>query len=270
VVTTFVLARRAASVRPWVRRSAAVLERNMVVQRRNWIPFASGFFEPVFYLVAVGLGAGMLIGDIRLADGSVLPYARFVAPAMLASAAMNGAVNEAAFGMTVRLKFARVYESVLATPVGIGEVVAGELAWAGVAGFLHSMAFLGLMALLGLVPSWWALVALPVVLLVGLTFSGLGLAFATYARGWQDFEYVSIAMFAQFAFSGAFAPVDAYPDWVRTLTAATPFYHSVELIRDTMSGRLDGSSALHAVFLMLLGLAGFVLGGRRLDRQMLR
>lgn len=271
MVTGYLLAQRGAhGLVPRVRRSAAVLERNLLVQRRHLITFASGFFESVFYLLAVGLGAGRLIGEIRLADGTTMSYAQFVAPAMLAASSMNGAINEAVFGLTVRLKFARVYDSVLATPIAVRDIVAGELAWSLGTGVLYSAAFLGLIALLGLVASWWTLLTLPAVVLIGLAFGGLGLAYATYLRDWRDFEYVAIVIFVQFVFSGTFAPIDAYPDWVRTVMTATPLYHGVELVRDSVTGRIDAGSLGHATYLIVVAVIGFAIGGRRLDRQMLR
>lgn len=106
-----------------------LVERNARVYRRGWLLLVSGFVEPVFYLFSLGVGLGTLVGDVD-AGGVLVPYAVFVAPAMLASSAMNGAVFDSTFNVFFKLKYARLYDSVLATPLGPRDVAVGEIAWA--------------------------------------------------------------------------------------------------------------------------------------------
>src|SRR5690242_1177677 len=191
------------------RRAASVTERNISTLRSSyWIVMLSGFVEPVLYLFSIGIGVGGLIGDLTLPGGRVVGYAEFVAPAMLASAAMNGALSETTFNFFGKMKFMRLYEGILATPVRPIEIALGELAWAMVRGVLYSAAFLVIMAVMGLTSPMRALAAFPATMLVGFAFGALGLTVSTLMRSWQDFDLIVGGQFALFMFSGTFVPPD--------------------------------------------------------------
>ena len=102
-----------------------LVERNLVVYRRDWVVFVTGFLEPLLYLLSIGIGVGRLVGDFRLADGRIVTYAAFVAPAMLAASAMNGALAETTFNFFGKMKYMRLYDAVLATPVSPVEIAMG-------------------------------------------------------------------------------------------------------------------------------------------------
>ena len=163
------------------RRGQRLVERNMFVYRRTWMILLSGFFEPVFYLVSIRLGLGTLVGDVEV-GGQTVSYAEFVAPALLATAAMNGALFDSTMNVFYKLKYARVYDAILATPLGVGDVAVGEIAWALLRGALYSTGFLVVMAAMGLAGSPWVLGCLPVAVLIGFAFAAVGLAGCSYAR----------------------------------------------------------------------------------------
>ncbi len=257
----------AARVDP--RRCAAVVERNLVVYRRGWIVLLSGFFEPVLYLLSLGVGLGQLVGDIPVAGGS-LPYPVFVAPAMLAVQAMNASLIETTFGVFGKLKYMRLYDAVLATPVSPTDLALGEIGWCLVRSGLYSTAFLGVMAALGLTPSWWALLALPAALLTGFAFAALGMALTTFLRSWQDFDYVMVIMMVMFLFAGTFAPLGAYPGWVRPLVELTPLYHGVALIRGLTTGALTAALLGHVVYLVICCALGLAVATRRMGTLLMR
>ena len=130
----------------------SAVERNVCVYRRTWLMFVSGFFEPLFYLFGIGFGLGSLVG----AGGPrrrPIPYELFVAPALLASAAMNGAIFDGTFNVFFKLTYVRTSTSVLATPLSAGDVAVGEVGWALIRGGLYAVGFLVVMWLLGLVVS---------------------------------------------------------------------------------------------------------------------
>nr|MBA3587412.1 ABC transporter [Chloroflexota bacterium] len=152
----------------WARiwRSRRLVERNIMVYRHQWIIILSGVFEPIFYLVGIGLGLGAIIREVPLANGQVVAYAAFVAPALVATAAMNGAVFETIFNVFFKLNYAKTYDGVLATPMGITEIAIGEMLWALIRAALYAVAMFVIMLLMGLILSPWGVLMVPAALLV--------------------------------------------------------------------------------------------------------
>lgn len=251
-----------------MRRAARVFERNLRAYRRAWVVILSGFFEPVFYLFAIGVGVGALVGDVTLPDGTAVPYRAFVAPALLASSAMNGAVNEA-FNILPRLKYDKLYVTMLATPIRPVDVALGEIAWSVARGGLYAVGFVAVTAVLGLVDSWLALATVPAALLVGFAFAAAGIAGAAHMRSWQDYELLQLVILPLFLFSATFYPLDVYPPLLQDITRISPLYHGVELMRGFALGHLDPTMIGHAAFLLAMGAAGTIIAVRRLDRVLL-
>ena len=124
---------------------------------------------------------------------------------------MNGALLDTTFNFFVKYKYSHTYDAILATPVGTGDVATGEVVWALMRGAIYSTAFLLTMLVFGLVPSWWALLAVPAAVLIGFAFAGAGLAATTFMRSWVDFDYVTLALIPLFLFSATFFPLTRYP-----------------------------------------------------------
>ena len=246
-----------------------LVERNLRAFRRGWITVVSGFFEPVFYLFSLGVGIGALVGAVTTDTGAQVPYAAFVAPALLASSAMNGAVYDSTFNVFFKLRYAKLYDSVLATPLGPRDVAVGEISWALLRGQVYAIAFLVVAAVAGLVESWWALLALPAATLIGFAFAGVGMAATTYMRSWVDFDYVQLAILPMFLFSATFFPLSTYPPSLQWVVQATPLYHGVALVRDLMLGQLHAGLLWHVLYLAVMGLVGLVVAARRLERLLL-
>ena len=253
------------------RRAVRMIERNAMVYRRTWTVLVSGVFEPLFYLLSIGVGIGALLTeDLHAPNGAVVSYTAFVAPALLAASAMNGAVFDATFNVYFKLKYAKTYDAILATPLTVREVAYGEIAWALLRGALYAIAFLCVMAAMGFVHSWWALAALPAATLIGFTFAALGMAGTSYMRSWQDFQYVTLGVLPLFLFSATFYPLDRYPGWMQLVVEATPLYHGVALLRSLILGGVGVSELGHAAYLLVLGLLCAAVTGRRLERLLLR
>ncbi|HEY1367581.1 MAG TPA: ABC transporter permease [Gaiellaceae bacterium] len=250
-------------------RSRLLVERNFMVYRRTWMIVFSGFFEPLLYLFSLGLGLGHFVGTVPGPDGAPVEYASFVAPALLAAAAMNGSIYDAT-NVFWKMRYGRVYDAMLATPLGPVDVAVGETAWALFRGFLYAVAFLVTAAALGLVESPWAVLALPASVLVGFAFAGAGVAAATYMRTWHDFELLSLVQLPMFLFSTTFYPLSTYPDWLQDVVRLTPLYHAIELLRTLMLGGVGPAQIVNCAYLVALGIVGVVLARRRIHRLLLK
>ena len=196
-------------------------------------------------------------------------YQQFVAPGLMAASAMNGAVLDATFNVFWKLKYAKIYDVVLATPLGPRAIAIGEVSWALLRGACYAAIFVLVLLLAGDVSSWWALLALPAATLIGLAFAGAGMAATTYMRSWQDFDLVQLVTLPMFLFSATFYPLSTYPHALRILVELTPLYHAVALERQLLLGTVTAMILVHVAYLAALGLAGMLLAGRRLERLLL-
>ena len=247
------------------RSSLFLVERHALVYRHTWLVFVSGVVEPLFYLLSIGVGLGHLVGSVQ-----GISYAAFVAPALLASASMNGALFDSTFNVFFRLKYEKLYDAALATPMRAGDVALGEISWALLRGALYAVAFLVVMAAMGLVYSWWALAALPAAVLTRFAFAAAGMACTTYMRTWQDFEFVTLATLPMFLFSTTFYPLSVYPRPLQFVVECTPLYQSVVLLRDLTLGTVGPGLLWHAAYLAVLGAIGLLVAGRRIGKLLLR
>ena len=249
-------------------RGLRLIERHARFYKRMWLVIASGAVEPLFYLLSVGVGIGGLIGTVTYA-GHAVPYREFVAPGLLAVSALNGALNDSTFNVYGRLKFDKLYDAVLATPLTSGDVAASEIGWAVTRGMLYAVPFLCVMAVMGLIQSPWAVLALPGAALVSFATAAVGVALTTFMSSWQNFEYVMLVAVPLFLFSGTFYPLYVYPHVVAEIVQWTPLYQGVVILRDLVLGYPSPDLLWRAAYLAVLGLAGLSVAGRRIARLLL-
>jgi lipooligosaccharide transport system permease protein len=254
----------------YVGRSRVLVERALLVNRRAWLTIVSGFCEPLFYLFAMGIGFGVLVGDVVDQGGRTVSYVEFVAPALLAASAMNGAVYDATFNIFFKFKYAKLYDAMLATPLGPIDVAIGEIAWALLRGGLYAAGFLTVMLAMGLVASAWVIFALPAALLVAFAFAAAGMACTTFMRSWQDFDLVQLALMPMFLFSTTFFPLTVYPPFIQAVVRCLPLYHAIELMRQLRSGVVDVGMLGHVAYFVVMAGLGVVVAARRLGVLLLR
>lgn len=245
-----------------------IVRRNFTVYKSSWLVFLTGFLEPVLYLFSIGIGVGQMIDGFTF-NGRFVSYAAFVAPAMLAASAMNGAILDSTFGIFFKLRYDKVYEGVLATPMRTVDIARGELAWSLMRSATYAAGFVVVMAAMGLASSWWAVLAWPATWLIGFAFAGLGMALTTFMKSWQDFEYIQLGIVPMFLFSATFFPVTAYPGVLRWVVEATPLYRGVTLTRELSTGAVTLDSLVSVVYLLALGALGLTIASRRLDKLLL-
>lgn len=245
-----------------------LVERNYIVYRQAWKLFLTGFLEPVFYLLSIGIGVGALIDTFEF-NGQEIPYAEFVAPGMLAVSAFNGALLDSTFNVFFKLKYEKLYDQMLATPLRTGDIARGEILWGQLRGGSYSAAFLVVMAALGYLHTWWALLALPAALLIGFAFSAVFMAVTTWMTSWQDFDKVTLVQVPMFLFSATFFPITTFDGWLRWVVEATPLYRGVVLCRELTTGSITWASGVSVVYLVVMGVIGLLVVRRRLDTLLL-
>jgi lipooligosaccharide transport system permease protein len=250
-------------------RGRLLFERNLMVYRRAWMIIFSGIFEPLFYLFSMGIGLGHFVGEVPVSGGRLVGYASFVAPALLASAAMNGAVYDAS-NVFWKMKYAKVYDAVLSTPIGPVDVAVGETAWALFRGFLYALSFMMVAGVLGLIESAWGLLALPGAVLIGFAFAGIGVAATTFMRTWQDFELIGLVQLPMFLFSATFFPISTYPGAIQWVVRCSPLYHAISLLRALNLGALGWAQLVNVSYLLVLGVCGLLVAQRRIGHLLLR
>lgn len=249
----------------------AVIERGFrVIRNANWAVIATGFFEPVFYLLAMGVGMGALVGGVPGPDGRPISYAMYIAPALLATSAMNGAIYDGVHNVFFKLKYGRLYEGMLATALGPMDVALGEIFMALFRGFLYAVGFLAVLGVMGLVTSWWALAMLPVALLIALGFASLGMAATSYMKGFQQLDLVPFVLLPMFLFSATLYPITVYPGWIQALIMALPLWHGVELMRQLSVGYVNAATVGHVAYFLVMTVVGITVVTLRLRKIFLR
>ena len=240
--------------------------------RRLWFgTLTTSFLNPIFFLVSVGVLLGTLV-DRSDPDLGGLSYLEFVAPALVATTAMQTAASVTTFPMKAGLKWLRTYHAVIATPVRVSELVAGVLAWAGIRILVATTVFVLVAAVAGAFTSPLAVLAPVAALLCGLAFAALLAAITTGTDSDQwlvaIFRFILVPLFL---FSGTFFPVEQLPDWIEPLAWVTPLWHGVELTRDLATGTASaGPTAIHVAYLVTLTVVGAALAVRSCGRKLLR
>ena len=246
-----------------------IVERNLMVYRRTWMILFSGFFEPLFYLFLFVYPFQEFLDLEFTLSGKPVEYAAFVAPALLAASAMNGSFYDAT-NVFWKLRYGKVYEAMLSTPVSPYDVAVGETMWAVCRSLMYSTAFLAVIASLGVLDSGWAVLVLPACFVIGFGFAGAGIAAVTWMRNWQDFDLIQLVMLPMFLFSATFYPISVYPEAIEWVVRVLPLYHGIELVRALATGTPEAFQLVNVAYLLTLGLVGMLIASRRIDGLLLK
>jgi lipooligosaccharide transport system permease protein len=241
----------------------SVVSRGLLATKStNYLVVLSGFFEPVFYLLSMGLGLGALVGHVATSTGQQVPYAAFIAPALLAVSAMNGAIYDSTWNVFFKMQYAKLYEGMLATSLGPLDVALGEIFLALLRGAVYAAGFMIVMQALGLNLAWTAILALPAVLLIAFGFASLGMAITSYMKTFQQMDWINFVLLPMFLFSGTFYPLSVYPQPIQWVIQA--LWHGVELVRGLTTGALDIAMLGHVLYYAVMIAIGLVFTTRRL------
>ena len=242
-----------------------------MVYRRIWVLIVSGFFEPLFYLLSLGVGIGALVGDVAGPDGQPIDYTAFVAPALLAASGDERRDLRLDHQRLLQAQVRQDYDAMLATPLGPGDIAVGEITWALLRGTLYSVAFLVVMAALGLITSWWAVLALPAAMLIGFAFAAVGMAARRSCAAGRTSSRCNSPSCRCSCSPTTFFPLSTYPRAIQVVVQLTPLYHGIELVRPLTTGAGVGIGLLgHALYFVGLAAIGFSVTARRLEKLLLK
>ena len=248
----------------------AVMARSWRATRStNWLVMISGFLEPVLYLLSLGVGLGRLVGTIDT-GGHQVGYAAFIAPALLATSAMNGAVMDSTFNVFFKLNFGKLYEGMLATPLGPLDVALGEIMMALLRGGVYGFAFMGVMAAVGLTLSWTALLALPALLIIAFGFASLGMGIVSFMKTFTQLDWIFFVLLPMFLLSSTFFPITVYPAPVQLIIQCLPLWHGIELVRGLTTGVITSALLWHLLYYAGMIAAGLILTTTRLKALFLK
>ena len=251
-------------------RARAIIERSLIALRSStWVPVATGFVEPVLYLLAFGYGMGELIGNVTLGDKTI-DYTVFIAPGLLATSAMNGAIYDSTWNVFFKLNESKLYQGMLATPLGPLDVALGEITWALFRGLSYAIAFLAITAPLGLVPGVSAVLAIPAAVFIAFGFASFGMAITSYMKNFQQMNWVNFFLLPMFLFSGTFFPVSVYPEWIQVIVKALPLCQGVDLVRSLMLGIIDINVLGHIAYFVVMIVLGLSFTTVRLKALFMR
>jgi lipooligosaccharide transport system permease protein len=253
------------------RRFARVWQRNLVVYRKIWlINFLPPLLEPLFYLVAFGIGFGTLIGKISF-EGRELPYVVFITPSLLAITIMYNAFFENTYASFVRMYYQKTFDAMMATPLSMQEVITGEIIWGATKSVIAAAVMLLVVSLFGLVQYPHALLLLPLAFLGGIAFGSVGMLFTGIVPS-IDMYNLPIFLFItpMFLFSGTFFPIDGLPQWAQTVAVMLPLTHLVQLTRHICLGLMDVKLLWNVAYLFIFSLIFFPLAIFSMYRRLIR
>lgn len=242
---------------PRIRRGAlAVWRRNVLVWRKLLAPaMVMNFGEPTLYLLGLGFGLGAFIGEM-----SDMPYLSFLASGIIASSAMTTASFEGMYSVFTRMVPQRTYEAILATPLEVDDVLAGEMLWCATKSVISGAAILVVAGLLGVLGGWEALWAIPAVFLIGLCFAGPAMIMSAFATNYDFFNYYFVLILTpMFMLCGVFYPTDTLPEAVQGFVQILPLTHAVALARPLVTGTELSQPLLHVAVLSAYALVSYYL-----------
>jgi len=263
--------REKLGARIYAGRPQVLLERSLLAFKNSvWIAVVSGFFEPVLYLLSFGYGLGHLIGKIPLQNGMIVSYAMYIAPGLLATSAMNGAIYDSTWNVFFKLKSDRIYQGMLQTSLGPLDVALGEISTALLRGFAYAIGFMCVVVPMGLIRSWWSLLAVPAAVLIAFGFASIGMGVTSCFHSYQQMDFINIAMLPMFLFSGTFYPLTVYPGYLQGIIKSLPLWQAISLVRDLTLGMVGPGVILHVAYFVVMICLGLVITTKRLTKLFLR
>ncbi|MEM3058688.1 MAG: ABC transporter permease [Methanomassiliicoccales archaeon] len=248
-----------------------VWRRNRDVFFTTWkTNFLPPFLEPILYLVAMGLGFGILIGKVEY-EGIMVEYAMFLAPGLVAISSMYSAFFECTYGSYVRMHYQKTFDAIIATPLSIEDVIAGEMFWGATKSFLNSTIVLVVVCIAGLARFPGILIVPFIGFLSGLMFAAIAMIFTALVPNIDSFNYPFFLLITpMFLFSGTFFPLSVLPGWGQALAELLPLTHSTRLIRDLSYNMIGWTDLLGVIYIIMLTGITFVVAIILMRRRLIK
>ncbi|YCH09905.1 ABC transporter permease [Arthrobacter sp. alpha11c] len=253
------------------RNAKAVVARGLMAAKSStWLVLLSGFFEPVLFLLAMGVGMGSIVGTVQGPGGEDISYAAYIAPALLAVSAMNGAIYDSTWNVFFKMNFAKLYQGMLYTSLGPLDVAMGEIFLALLRGLLYATGFTAVMGVMGLITSWWAILVIPASVLIAFGFASFGMGITSFMKTFQQMDWINFFLLPMFLFSATFYPLSVYPQVIQWFIQAMPLWHGVELLRQISVGSFSPATAIHVGYYLVMIALGIMLTTGRLRQLFLK
>jgi lipooligosaccharide transport system permease protein len=253
------------------RRFIRVWQRNFTVYQKTWkISFIPPMLEPLFYLLAFGYGLSAFIGEIPYGGISV-PYLNFIAPALLAVTIMYNAFFENTYASFVRMYHQKTFDAMLATPLFLEEIIAGEIIWGATKSVLSTALMMFIISLFGLISWPQGLLILPLAFLGGIAFGSIGMFFTGITPNIETFNLpIFLFITPMFLFSGTFFPLDNLPAWAQAVSTVLPLTHLVTLTRSLCFGLINARLLWPLLFLLIFCLIFFPLAIVKMKQRLIK
>jgi lipooligosaccharide transport system permease protein len=253
------------------RNAKAVVARGLMAAKSStWLVLLSGFFEPVLFLLAMGVGMGSIVGTVEGPGGTEISYAAYIAPALLAVSAMNGAIYDSTWNVFFKMNFAKLYQGMLYTSLGPLDVAMGEIFLALLRGLLYATGFTAVMGVMGLLTTWWAILVIPASVLIAFGFASFGMGITSFMKTFQQMDWINFFLLPMFLFSATFYPLSVYTQPIQWFIQAMPLWHGVELLRQISAGAFSPATAIHVAYYLVMIVLGIMLTTGRLRQLFLK
>jgi len=230
-----------------------VWQRNATVYQRIWkISFVPPLLEPLFYLLAFGIGLSALVGDVTY-RGFQMSYTAFIAPALIAINIMYNAFFENTYASFVRMYYQKTYDAMMATPLSLEEIITGEIIWGATKSVIATAIMLVVISLFGFIHYPHGLLLIPLALLGGVAFGAVGMYFTAIVPHIETFNLpIFLFITPMFLFSGTFFPINNLPLWAQQLAIVFPLTHVVHVSRSLSFGQMPPELLWNLGYLLLL------------------
>jgi lipooligosaccharide transport system permease protein len=248
-----------------------VWQRNLTVYQKIWkVVFLPPLLEPLFYLLAFGVGLSMLVGTVQY-EGAAVSYMAFIAPALIAINVMQNAFFETTYASFVRMYYQKTFDAMMATPLSLEEIMTGEIIWGATKSLMATIVMQAVISVFGLIQYPAGLLIIPIAFLGGMAFGSIGLFFTGTVRAIETFNLpIFLFVTPMFLFSGTFFPLDTLPAWAQAFAALFPLTHLVTLARALCIGTVSAGLLWNVAYLLVFTLVFFPLAIRKMHRRLVK